>query len=66
MGFFTRCRECHRRLPEHHQDETGLCDDHGDLAADYCYYDALRAEGYLPYQAKLMAGLADPPAPDDD
>jgi len=43
-----------------------LCDECSYFAADYQRYDALREEGYMPYQAKLMCGLADPPDPDDE
>ena len=65
MGIFDTCRECRAEL-EHHQKTSRLCDEHECLAADYHRYDALREEGYMPYQAKLMAGLADPPDPDDN
>lgn len=59
------CRECKTRLQQSEQ-AAGLCADHCCLAADYQLYDALCEEGYMPFQAKLMAGLADPPDPDDD
>jgi len=65
MTLRCECRECKARLQQSEQ-ALGLCADHHLLAADYHLYDALREQGYMPFQAKLMAGLADPPDPDDD
>ncbi|HEY0288536.1 MAG TPA: hypothetical protein VGC62_16255 [Pseudomonas sp.] len=63
MSLVNQCRECRTAL---HEDERTdrLCGECSYLAVDYRRYDELRAEGYMPYQAKLMAGLADPPDPD--
>jgi len=63
--MYRNCRECHTKLDEDEQAQ-GLCSDHQVLAADYYRYDALREEGYPSFTAKLMAGLADPPDPDDE
>lgn len=63
--MYRNCRECSTRLDEDEQ-TGGLCPDDLILAPDYARYDALCEEGYSPGQAKLMAGLADPPDPDDD
>jgi hypothetical protein len=65
MPLICRCRECKTRLQQA-EEAARLCYGCSHLAEDYHYYDGLRAEGYMPFQAKLMAGLADPPDPDDD
>lgn len=65
MGLFDICRECRTEL-EPHQKRHRLCEEHEDLAGDYQRFDDLREEGHSTYVAKLMAGLADPPDPDDD
>jgi len=63
--MYRNCRECHTKLDEDQQ-ALGLCAEDAILAPDYRRYDALREEGHTNYAAKLMAGLADPPDPDDD
>lgn len=63
--MFRNCRECHTKLDEDEQ-AIGLCADDLILAPDYARYDALCEEGHSAHAAKLMAGLADPPAPDND
>lgn len=65
MILINRCRECRAMLQDDEKADR-LCGGCSYLAADYYRYDVLRAEGYMPFQAKLMAGLADPPDPDDD
>ncbi|WP_457978117.1 hypothetical protein L0Y47_21550 [Ectopseudomonas composti] len=59
------CRECRRALEKADQHQ-GLCPEHSFLADDWHRFDILREEGHSTYAAKLMAGLADPPDPDDD
>lgn len=65
MNLMFRCRECKARL-EQAEEAARLCGNCSFMAKDYHLYDALLAEGYMPFQAKLMAGLADPPDPNDD
>lgn len=62
MSFLKHCRHCKTPLqPEETSDR--LCGECCFLATDYHRYDALREEGYMSHQAKLMCGLADPPDP---
>ncbi|MBK3459281.1 MULTISPECIES: hypothetical protein [Pseudomonas] len=65
MSLLDQCRHCDTPLSAEEQ-ASRLCDECNYFAADYQRYDALREEGYMPYQAKLMCGLADPPDPDDE
>ena len=65
MSLLDQCRHCATPLSAEEQ-ASRLCDECSYFAADYQRYDALREEGYMPYQAKLMCGLADPPDPDDE
>lgn len=62
MSLHKQCRHCRTPIST---EETScrLCDECCFFAADYQRYDAMREEGYMPYQAKLMCGLADPPDP---
>lgn len=53
------CRHCKTELSEQWQ-SIGLCFEDSILADDYARFDALREEGHTTYEAKLMAGLADP------
>jgi hypothetical protein len=59
------CRYCGTAL-QADEEASRLCGECSWFAKDYWRYDALREEGYMPYQAKLMCGLADPPDPDDE
>ena len=65
MSALKQCRHCGTTLSAEETSER-LCGECCFFAADYRRYDALREEGYMPYQAKLMCGLADPPDPDDE
>ena len=65
MSLLDQCRHCDTPLSAEEQ-ASRLCDECSYFAADYQRYNALREEGYMPYQAKLMCGLADPPDPDDE
>ncbi|WP_339425257.1 hypothetical protein [Pseudomonas proteolytica] len=58
------CRHCGVELLADGE-ESRLCNECCWFAADYRRYDKLRAEGHGVYQAKLMAGLIDPPDPDE-
>lgn len=60
-----QCRHC-RNVLQQDEKSTRLCGECCWFAADYRLYDAMREEGYAPYQAKLMCGLADPPDPDNE
>lgn len=65
MSLLDYCRHC--RTPLSAEETPGrLCDDCSFLLVDYRRYDALREEGYMSYQAKLMCGLVDPPDPDNE
>ena len=64
--MYRHCRECRAELGEYDHEEIGLCQEHIALCEDWRRYDDLREEGHNAYAAKLMAGLADPPDPDDD
>ena len=63
--MYRNCRECRTSLDQDEQ-AGGLCSEHQFLTSDYHRFDLLREEGHSTYAAKLMAGLADPPDPDDD
>lgn len=65
MSVFNHCRHCRAPLSAG-ETSNRLCGECCYFATDYQRYDDLREEGYMPYQAKLMCGLADPPDPDDD
>ncbi|NKI46371.1 hypothetical protein HFV06_08540 [Pseudomonas fluorescens] len=65
MSLLDQCRHCDTPLSADEK-TSRLCDECSYFAADYQRYDALREEGYMPYQAKLMCGLADPPDPDNE
>lgn len=65
MSILEHCRHC-RELLSTEEKPSRLCGECCYFASDYQRYDALREEGYMPYQAKLMCGLADPPDPDDE
>ena len=65
MAILNRCRHCRTALSAEETPDR-LCGECCFFAADYRRYDALREEGYMPYQAKLMCGLADPPDRDDE
>lgn len=65
MSLLDQCRHCHTPLSVE-ETPSRLCDECSYFAADYRLYDELRKEGYMPYQAKLMSGLADPPDPDTE
>ena len=65
MSLLDQCRHCRAPLSAA-ATPSRLYDDCSCLATDYYRYDALREEGYMPYQAKLMCGLADPPDPDNE
>lgn len=65
MTITKNCRHCGTPL-QADEEASRLCSECCFLAADYWRYDALREEGYMPHQAKLMCGLADPPDPDDE
>lgn len=65
MSVFNHCRHCRAPLSAG-ETPSRLCDECCYFADDYQRYDNLREEGYMPYQAKLMCGLADPPDPDDE
>ncbi len=63
--MYRYCRECKTELEEDEQ-ATGLCRAHISEAADWHRFDLLREEGHPTHAAKLMAGLADPPDPDEE
>jgi hypothetical protein len=65
MPITAHCRNCRNALQDDENTDR-LCGECTYFTADYRCYDALREEGYTTFQAKLMAGLADPPDPDDD
>lgn len=65
MSLQDYCRHCRAQLSANRTPDR-LCGHCSYLAADYRLYDDLREEGYMPYQAKLMCGLADPPDPDHE
>ncbi|MDI3357110.1 hypothetical protein MO767_22555 [Pseudomonas sp. UYIF39] len=65
MSLRNECRNCQTPLSAE-ETPNRLCDECCYLAVDYRRYDDLREEGRMPYQAKLMCGLADPPDPDDE
>ena len=65
MSLLNQCRHCRTTLSAEEKPDR-LCGECCFFAADYRHYDALREEGYMPYQAKLMCGLADPPDPDNE
>lgn len=65
MSALKQCRHCRTTLSAEEKFER-LCGECCLFAADYRRYDALREEGYMLHQAKLMCGLADPPDPDDE
>lgn len=65
MSSAPHCRHCRAQLSTE-ETPSQLCDECCYFAADYYRYDQLREEGYMPYQAKLMCGLADPEDPDDE
>lgn len=63
--MYHHCRECRRELAEEYR-QKGLCPEDEHMAEDWQRFDDLREEGHSIYAAKIMAGLADPPDPDDD
>ena len=65
MPPLNHCMHCRTHLMTEETPER-LCGECCFLATDYRTYDALRDEGYMQYQAKLMCGLADPPDPDNE
>lgn len=66
MAAYALCRSCRTPLGEAHNKELGLCQEHISDREDWHRFDLLREDGHSTYAAKLMAGLADPPDPDDE
>ncbi|MBV7489822.1 hypothetical protein [Pseudomonas sp. PDM30] len=65
MTITKNCRHCRTAL-QADEEASRLCGECCWFAKDYHRYDVLREEGYMPFHAKLMCGLADPPDPDDE